>query len=222
MQDSDLFRSTKDRKRPDSGAGLTVGIPPPSRNQRVPTAGDTPATTADSSLDKPPAIAPQNRCRCSRRVTGGRPGDRIGARSARSARRRPLAPIATPHPRGVRRLLESTQYPSFAFGRRLTASGLVASMGTVGDALDNAVAESFFATLECAAQPLSLADTGGPADGDLRLHRGLLQPPTPPLDPRLPPTRHLRAAPRISSIRGLTTVSTERGNPKGSQEARTR
>jgi putative transposase len=41
------------------------------------------------------------------------------------------------------------QYTSFAYGRRLTASGLVASMGTVGDALDNAVAESFFATLEC-------------------------------------------------------------------------
>jgi putative transposase len=41
------------------------------------------------------------------------------------------------------------QSTSFAFGRRLHASGLVASMGTVGDALDNAVAESFFATLEC-------------------------------------------------------------------------
>jgi putative transposase len=41
------------------------------------------------------------------------------------------------------------QYTSFAYGRRLTASGLIASMGTVGDALDNAVAESFFATLEC-------------------------------------------------------------------------
>jgi putative transposase len=41
------------------------------------------------------------------------------------------------------------QYTSFAYGRRLLASGLVASMGTVGDALDNAVAESFFATLEC-------------------------------------------------------------------------
>ncbi len=41
------------------------------------------------------------------------------------------------------------QYTSFAFGRRLAASELVASMGTVDDALDNAVAESFFATLEC-------------------------------------------------------------------------
>jgi putative transposase len=43
----------------------------------------------------------------------------------------------------------ASQYTSFAFGRRLAASELVASMGTVGDALDNAVAESFFATLEC-------------------------------------------------------------------------
>jgi putative transposase len=41
------------------------------------------------------------------------------------------------------------QYTSLAFGRRLQRAGLVASMGTIGDALDNAVAESFFATLEC-------------------------------------------------------------------------
>jgi putative transposase len=41
------------------------------------------------------------------------------------------------------------QYTSLAFGRRLQHAGLVASMGTIGDALDNAVAESFFATLEC-------------------------------------------------------------------------
>jgi putative transposase len=41
------------------------------------------------------------------------------------------------------------QYTGLAFGRRLQQAGLVASMGTVGDALDNAVAESFFATLEC-------------------------------------------------------------------------
>ena len=49
----------------------------------------------------------------------------------------------------MRRPLEPGQYTSLAFGRRLTDTGLVASMGTIGDALDNAVAESFFATLEC-------------------------------------------------------------------------
>ena len=49
----------------------------------------------------------------------------------------------------MRRPVESAQYTSLSFGRRLRVAGLVASMGTVGDALDNAVAESFFATLEC-------------------------------------------------------------------------
>ena len=49
----------------------------------------------------------------------------------------------------MQRPLEPGQYTSLAFGRRLQQAGLVASMGTVGDALDNAVAESFFATLEC-------------------------------------------------------------------------
>src|SRR5688572_7879561 len=71
-------------------------MPPASRNQRVPTAGEMPASAAASSLDTPRAIAAQNRWRCSRRATIGRPGERIGARSARSARRFLLAAIATP------------------------------------------------------------------------------------------------------------------------------
>lgn len=41
-----------------------------------------------------------------------------------------------------------SQYTSLAFGRTLRMSGVVGSMGTVGDALDNALAESFFATLQ--------------------------------------------------------------------------
>lgn len=41
-----------------------------------------------------------------------------------------------------------TQYTSLAFGRRCREAGIMASMGSVGDAYDNAVAESFFATLE--------------------------------------------------------------------------
>src|SRR3954454_8604549 len=41
-----------------------------------------------------------------------------------------------------------TQYTSWAFGRRLRAAGLLGSMGTVGDAFDNAVAESFFGNLQ--------------------------------------------------------------------------
>jgi putative transposase len=41
-----------------------------------------------------------------------------------------------------------SQYTSVAFGRRLRESGIAASMGSVGDCYDNAMAESFFATLE--------------------------------------------------------------------------
>ena len=40
------------------------------------------------------------------------------------------------------------QYTSLVFSRRLEEAGLVGSMGSVGDALDNAVAESFYATLQ--------------------------------------------------------------------------
>jgi transposase InsO family protein len=49
----------------------------------------------------------------------------------------------------LQRPLEPEQYTSLAFGRRLRQAGLVASVGSVGDAYDNAVTESFFATLEC-------------------------------------------------------------------------
>jgi putative transposase len=41
------------------------------------------------------------------------------------------------------------QYTSVAFGLRCREAGMKPSMGTVGDAFDNAMAESFFATLEC-------------------------------------------------------------------------
>ncbi len=42
-----------------------------------------------------------------------------------------------------------SQYTSLAFGQRCREAGIRPSMGTVGDALDNAMCESFFATLEC-------------------------------------------------------------------------
>lgn len=44
---------------------------------------------------------------------------------------------------------QGSQYTSVAFGNRCKAMGVRPSMGTVGDAYDNAMAESFFATLEC-------------------------------------------------------------------------
>jgi putative transposase len=44
---------------------------------------------------------------------------------------------------------QGSQYTSIEFGKRCRAAGVRPSMGSVGDAYDNAMAESFFATLEC-------------------------------------------------------------------------
>jgi putative transposase len=44
---------------------------------------------------------------------------------------------------------QGSQYTSVAFGNRCREMGVRPSMGTVGDAYDNAMAESFFASLEC-------------------------------------------------------------------------
>jgi putative transposase len=57
------------------------------------------------------------------------------------ARRQPEAGLVHHSDHGV-------QYTSLAFGRRLAEAGIAASMGSRGDAYDNALAESFFATLE--------------------------------------------------------------------------
>ena len=44
---------------------------------------------------------------------------------------------------------QGSQYTSLAFGKRCREMGVVTSTGSAGDCFDNAMAESFFATLEC-------------------------------------------------------------------------
>ena len=44
---------------------------------------------------------------------------------------------------------QGCQYTSLAFGARCKEAGVRPSMGSVGDAYDNAMAESFFSSLEC-------------------------------------------------------------------------
>jgi putative transposase len=84
---------------------------------------------------------------CSRRVVGFATGTTAEARLPIRAldmallHRRPDRPLIHHSDHGC-------QYGSLAFTKRLRAAGLQASMGTVGDALDNASAESFFATLQ--------------------------------------------------------------------------
>jgi len=57
-------------------------------------------------------------------------------------RRKPAAGLIHHSDRGV-------QYTAFSFGRRLEEAGVVPSIGRAGSALDNAISESFVATLKC-------------------------------------------------------------------------
>ncbi len=57
------------------------------------------------------------------------------------ARRRPGAGL-------VHHSDQGSQYVSLAFGQRCREAGIARSMGSKGDAYDNALAESFFASLK--------------------------------------------------------------------------
>src|SRR5215210_4717281 len=85
-------------------------MPPAPRNHRAPTAGDTPAPTAASSLEHPAAIAAQNRWRSSRRAAVGRPGNRNALRPDQSERRFRVF-IATSSGEVLRPPLESALIP---------------------------------------------------------------------------------------------------------------
>jgi putative transposase len=58
--------------------------------------------------------------------------------------------LLTRRPQGViHHSDQGSQYTSIEFGHRCRDAGVRPSMGSVGDAYDNAMCESFFATLEC-------------------------------------------------------------------------
>ncbi len=97
----------------------------------------------------------------SRRVVGWSMGERMTAGLVLSALNMALSqrkPQDVIHPAGrpintswlkvLRRPVESAQYTCLAFGERCRQMGVRPSMGTVGDAYDNAMAENFFASLE--------------------------------------------------------------------------
>jgi len=83
----------------------------------------------------------------SRRVVGWAMGERavadlvVNGLNMATWNRRPARGV-------IHHSYHGAQYTSLVFSRRLQAAGIVGSMGSVGDALDNAVAESFFATLQ--------------------------------------------------------------------------
>jgi putative transposase len=94
-------------------------------------------------------MASQNRRRSATPATDGLPGEESSSRPARSERRLFPTAIASTSFKVLQRPVESAQYTSLAFGRRCELMDVRPSMGSVGDAYDNAMAESFFGTLEC-------------------------------------------------------------------------
>jgi transposase InsO family protein len=116
-------------------------MPPRCRNHRAPTACDTPIAVAACSLLTPVAISRQNSRSTSRRCEGA-PGDFIADLPVNAVIHPAGLPINTSIIKVLRRPAESTQYTSIAFTERLGEVGVTPSIGTVGDAYDNALAET--------------------------------------------------------------------------------
>jgi putative transposase len=84
---------------------------------------------------------------CSRRIVGWSMTTTLAAQLVLDALN---MAIATRRPRDViHHSDQGSQYTSIEFGQRCREAGVRPSMGSVGDAYDNAMCESFFATLEC-------------------------------------------------------------------------
>jgi transposase InsO family protein len=137
-------RSAKERYRPDSsfadGGNIAAGIPPAFRNNLVPTACDTPASTAASSLAR------------SRRDRRPEPPMHLvlPPRDDLARTRAPDRPIRTPPTsrhrnlslRLLRQPFESKQYVSIKYTDRLAEAGIEPFVGGVGDSYHNALAET--------------------------------------------------------------------------------
>jgi putative transposase len=84
---------------------------------------------------------------CSRRIVGWAMDPRLATRLVLAALDMALT---MRRPDGViHHSDQGSQYTSIEFGQRCREAGVRPSMGSVGDAYDNAMCESFFATLEC-------------------------------------------------------------------------
>jgi hypothetical protein len=94
---------------PAMGSSMNVGIPPRSRNHRLPAAWDAPTANAAPSLLEPFAISCQNNRSTSRR-SDGFPGDFIGALPVNSVIHPAGLPINTSTIKVLRRPVESSEH----------------------------------------------------------------------------------------------------------------
>ena len=125
----------------------------------------------------------------------------VGALEMALARRRP-------GPGLVHHSDQGCQYTAVLFGKRCAKAGIEISMGSVGDCYDNAVCETFHATIK----KEKIYRQSWPTRAEARtaifeLHRGLVQPAAPALHARLP-------APRPSSNASTSSSHNGRSRPR--------
>ncbi len=122
--------------------------------------------------------------------------DRAHAHRARH-RRAPAWPShrRRPDPGLVHHSDQGSQYVSLGFGQQARDAGIAISMGSRGDAYDNAVAESFFATLKKELVHRQSWPTQARTQlRRLRVHRSVLQPPATTLHARHALTNRLQSS----------------------------
>ena len=106
-----------------------------------------------------------------------------------------------PEPGLIHHSDQGSQYVSLGFGHACAAAGISRSMGSRGDCWDNAVAETFFATLKKELVYRRSWPTRQELISEIFEYiEALLQPPAPALHPRLPLTRRVR---RHSPLDGM-------------------
>jgi len=137
----------------------------------VPTACDTPASRAASSLELPAAIACQNGRRSDRCNTGGRPGERNFARPARPALRF-LALINTSNQEVLRRRVEFTQFTAAEFTDAVLGQGCKLSMDGRGAWRDNVFVERLWRSVKYERVYLKAYDSVSAARADIADYMG--------------------------------------------------
>jgi Integrase core domain len=109
---------------------MNVGMPPRSRNQRLPAACEAPTASAASSL-----LKPRTQRRLARRLHRALP--------VNSSIHPAGLPISTSTIKVLRGPVEPAQYLSGDYTQTLADHDVLASVGSTGDAYDHSMAESF-------------------------------------------------------------------------------
>lgn len=105
-------------------------------------------------------------------------------------------------------------YTSWVFGHRLRQAGLLGSMGRVASSVDNALIESFVVhDATRTTRPPQINHLHRAGLGHFRMDRGLVQPETPPQQPRNALTTPARNPCPDHPNRGMTTTRHLSGKP---------